>query len=43
MTIPLAEAQARLAELIDQLGPGEELVITRDAQPLARLTREQEP
>ena len=30
MTITIEEAQAKLAELIDQLGPGQELVITRD-------------
>jgi antitoxin (DNA-binding transcriptional repressor) of toxin-antitoxin stability system len=28
--IALAEAQARLPELIDQLSPGEEVVITED-------------
>jgi antitoxin (DNA-binding transcriptional repressor) of toxin-antitoxin stability system len=37
-TVTLQEAQSRLAELIAHLQPGEELVITRDSQPVARLT-----
>jgi prevent-host-death family protein len=37
MTVTLQEAQARLAELIEQLRAGEEIVITRDQQPVARL------
>lgn len=40
MTITVEEAQAKLAELIDQLNPGEELVITRSSEPLARLVKE---
>jgi antitoxin (DNA-binding transcriptional repressor) of toxin-antitoxin stability system len=36
--ITLEEAQARLPELIERLQPGEELIITRDQQPVARLT-----
>ena len=36
-TVTLEEAQAKLPELIDQLAPGEELVITRDSQPVAKL------
>jgi prevent-host-death family protein len=36
-TITIEEAQARLSEVIDQLAPGEELVITRNAQPVAQL------
>jgi len=40
-TITLEEAQARLSELIERLQPGEALVITRNAQPVARLLREQ--
>ena len=39
-TISLEDAQARLQELIAQLAPGEELVITRDAQPVALLVGE---
>lgn len=37
-TVTLEEAQATLPELIDQLQPGEEILITRDQQPVAKLT-----
>ena len=33
----LEEAQARLLEVIEHLAPGEELIITRDARPVAQL------
>ena len=36
-TVTLEDAQAQLPELIDHLAPGEELVITRNARPVARL------
>jgi prevent-host-death family protein len=36
-TITLEDAQARLPKLIEQLRPGEEIVITRDQKPVARL------
>src|SRR5438093_13662827 len=36
----LEEAQAKLPELIEKLAQGEELVITRNNQPLARLVLE---
>ena len=36
-TVTLEEAQAQLPELIRNLAAGEEVVITRDAQPVARL------
>ena len=36
-TITIEEAQAQLAQLIDQLAPGEALVITRNARPIANL------
>lgn len=36
-TLSVAEAQAQLPQLIDQLRPGEELVIMRDDKPVARL------
>jgi len=39
-TITIEEAQARLAELIRRLNPGEEVVITEDDQPVAKLTRQ---
>lgn len=34
------EAQSRLKELIDQLTPGEEIVLTANQQPVARLVGE---
>ena len=36
--VTVEEAQARLAELIDQLRDGDEVVITRNAKPVARLS-----
>jgi prevent-host-death family protein len=36
-SVSVADAKARLSELIDQLADGEELVITRHGQPIARL------
>lgn len=36
-SVTLEDAQTRLPELIDSLNPGEELVITRNAQPVAKL------
>lgn len=35
--ITLEEAQAHLAELVSKLVPGEEVVITDNQQPVARL------
>lgn len=40
LTISLEEAQATLADLIGTLGPGEEVVITQDDQPVATLRRQ---
>lgn len=37
LTISLEEAQATLADLIGKLGPGEEVVITKDDHPVAEL------
>lgn len=37
-SITIQEAQARLAELIHQLSPGDELLITENNQPVARLS-----
>ena len=37
--VTIEEAQARLPEIIDQLAPGEEVVITRDTRPVAKLVR----
>jgi antitoxin (DNA-binding transcriptional repressor) of toxin-antitoxin stability system len=36
-TISVEEAQAKLKEIIHQLSPGEELVITENQQPVAKL------
>jgi antitoxin (DNA-binding transcriptional repressor) of toxin-antitoxin stability system len=36
-TITLEEAQVRLGEIIDNLAPGEEVLLTRDDKPVARL------
>ena len=36
-TVTIEEAQANLPELIKQLGTGEEIVITREARPVAKL------
>jgi antitoxin (DNA-binding transcriptional repressor) of toxin-antitoxin stability system len=36
-TVSIEEAQAQLPELIEHLAPGVEIVITRNAQPVAKL------
>jgi prevent-host-death family protein len=36
-TVTLQEAQAKLADLIQSLMPGDEIVITENNQPVARL------
>jgi antitoxin (DNA-binding transcriptional repressor) of toxin-antitoxin stability system len=36
-TLTIQEAQARLPDLIHKLQPGEEVVISEDDQPVARL------
>jgi antitoxin (DNA-binding transcriptional repressor) of toxin-antitoxin stability system len=40
-TITVEEAQAKLPEIIASLVPGEAIVITRDHQPVATLTKRQ--
>ncbi len=40
LTISVEEAQAKLKELIHQLAPGEEVVITENEQPIAKLVSE---
>src|SRR4051794_10086540 len=40
-TITIEEAQAKLKELIHQLAPGEEMIITENQQPVAKLVNEQ--
>jgi antitoxin (DNA-binding transcriptional repressor) of toxin-antitoxin stability system len=42
-TVTLEEAQAQLPQLIEQLQPGEEIIITRDRRPVARLSAEELP
>ena len=39
-TITVEEAQAQLKELIRRLAPGEEVVITEDRRPVAKLVGE---
>jgi antitoxin (DNA-binding transcriptional repressor) of toxin-antitoxin stability system len=41
--VTLEEAQAQLPELIAQLQSGEEIIITRDQKPVARLIGEWTP
>lgn len=40
-SVTIEEAQAKLPELIDHLAVGEELIITRNQQPIARLLAEE--
>ena len=40
-TIPIDEAQAKLKELIHRLAPGEEVIITENEHPVAKLVSEQ--
>jgi prevent-host-death family protein len=40
-TITVEEAQAKLKELIHQLAPGEEVIITENQRPVAKLVSEQ--
>ncbi len=37
-TVSLAEAKAKLSELLDKVEAGEELVITRHGRPVARVS-----
>jgi antitoxin (DNA-binding transcriptional repressor) of toxin-antitoxin stability system len=36
-TVPLQQAEGHLAEIIERLPPGEEVVLTRDDKPVATL------
>ena len=38
--VTIEDAQARLPELIEQLAPGEELIITREDRPIAKLVEQ---
>jgi len=37
-TVSLAEAKARLSEIVDRVEAGEEVVITRRGRPVAQIT-----
>jgi antitoxin (DNA-binding transcriptional repressor) of toxin-antitoxin stability system len=39
-TMPIEQADGHLAEIIEKLPPGEEIVLTRDNRPVARLVGE---
>jgi antitoxin (DNA-binding transcriptional repressor) of toxin-antitoxin stability system len=39
-TVTLEEAQSHLAEIIENLTPGEEIVVVRDNRPVARIVAE---
>ena len=41
--IPLADAKARLSELVDRVEAGESIDITRRGRPVARLTAADRP
>lgn len=42
-TVTLAEAKAHLSELLNQIEAGEEVLITRRGQPVARLIAAEKP
>lgn len=42
-TVTEADAKARLSDLLDQVAAGEEMVITRRGQPVARLSQVEKP
>ncbi len=42
-TVTLAEAKAHLSHLLDQVEAGEEVVITRRGQPIARISAVEKP
>ena len=41
--VTIEEAQAKLVELVEGLAPGEEMILTRDAQPFAKLVGQPKP
>jgi prevent-host-death family protein len=41
--VTIEEAQAKLAELIEQLSLGKEIIITRNSQPVAKLVSQAAP
>ena len=42
-TVSLAEAKAKLSEIVDKVEAGEEVVITRRGRPVAQITRTRKP
>ena len=42
-TVTVEGVKAKLPELIDKLVPGEEVIITRNEQPVAKLVGQQRP
>lgn len=42
-TVTIEEAQAHLVELVSKLVPGEEIVITQNEQPVAKLVLQRAP
>jgi antitoxin (DNA-binding transcriptional repressor) of toxin-antitoxin stability system len=38
-TLPLADAQPKLAEIVAAMAPGEQLVLTKDGEPVAVVSR----
>jgi antitoxin (DNA-binding transcriptional repressor) of toxin-antitoxin stability system len=40
-TVTIEEAQAKLSEMIDKLAPGEEVIIMRNEQSIAKLVGQQ--
>ena len=41
--VTIEEAQAKLADLIHQLGPGQEVIITENNEPVAKLVCDRIP
>jgi prevent-host-death family protein len=42
-TLSIQDVQAHLAELIAKMQPGEEIIITQEQKPVARLVGEKKP
>ena len=41
--VSIDEAQAKLAELIQRMAPGDEIIITQNQQPVAKLVSQSKP
>ena len=42
-TVNIYDAKTRLSQLVDQAAAGEDVVVSRNGKPLARLTRFEKP